>query len=249
MNMRGRTLACLAAAATIAVLAATALAATFEECGDADASGSRTVTDGVLVLRTAAELTGGCAVASRCDVDGSGEISVTDGVAALRLAAGLDAPLACRNVVVDFSGFTTFTFNRRSAFGFCPPLGSVSALVLSDVGGNLAQSGGKVIVEGRPGDPDCDPEIMTVPAVACAKEVALPDRLLTADEATRVRAAFASIIREQQRNPDCARITFDPCLIDEFGWDASPITDFECGEPRLVPEEAAALIAVLDSLR
>jgi len=235
--------------ALVASVPATARAATPEQCGDADASGSRTVTDGVLVLRTSAELTGGCAVASRCDVDGNGRVTVTDGVAALRLAAGLDAPLACRNAVVDDSHFTIFTFKRSSAFGFCPALGSFSALVLSDTGGMLELTGAKVIVAGSPGDPDCDPEIMPVPAVACAKEIALPDRVLTADEAARVRAAFTAVEREQQRHPDCARVTFDPCLIDEFSWDTSTITDFECGEPRLVHAESARLIAVLDTLQ
>ncbi len=248
--MHERWLPRLALGAALIALAATANAATPEQCGDADASGSRTVTDGVLVLRTAAELSGGCSVASRCDVDGSGDITVSDGVAALRLAAGLDAPLACRNAVVDVSGFRTFTFARRSAFGFCPPLDSLSALVLSDAGGGtLALTGAKEIVEGTPGDPACDPQIMPVPAVACAKEVTLPDRVLTADEAARVRAAFMAVEREQQRNPDCARVTFDPCLIDEFSWDTSAITDFVCGEPRLLADESARLIAVLDSLR
>lgn len=236
--------------ALVANAPATARAATPEQCGDADASGSRTVTDGVLVLRTAAELTGGCAVASRCDVDGNGRVTVTDGVAALRLAAGLDTPLACRNAVVDDSHFTIFTFRRSSAFGFCPALDSFSALVLSDIGGGMLElTGAKAIVAGTPGDPDCDPAIMTRPAVACAKEVTLPDRVLSADDAARVRAAFAAVEREQQRDPDCARVAFDPCLIDEFSWDTSTITDFECGEPRLVQAESARLIAVLDTLQ
>ena len=63
--------------------------ATPDDCGDADENGARSVTDGVRVLRTAADLADGCAVASRCDIDGNGKITVSDGVAALRLAAGL----------------------------------------------------------------------------------------------------------------------------------------------------------------
>ncbi len=231
------------------LLAVPALATTPDQCGDADLSGTRTVTDGVLVLRTAAELAGGCSVASRCDVDGNGQITVTDGVAALRLAAELPVTLACRDVVVDRSQFVLFTFDRRSAFGFCPPLDSVSRVVLS-AGANGVTRSANVIVAGTPGDPDClEEDITTVPPVACAREVALPDRLLTADELTRVRNAFAAITIEQQRHPDCSRVTFDPCLIDELTWDSSPITDFVCGEPRLLADQAAALIAVLDSLR
>jgi hypothetical protein len=65
-----------------------------QSCGDADGSGSVTVTDGVQTLRSAAGLSSSCTPA-RCDVDGSGSISVTDGVNVLRKAAGLAAPSAC----------------------------------------------------------------------------------------------------------------------------------------------------------
>jgi hypothetical protein len=63
-------------------------------CGDADASGTVTVTDGVQALRAAAGLSTVCTTAL-CDVDGSGSITVTDGVNVLRKAAGLSAPDAC----------------------------------------------------------------------------------------------------------------------------------------------------------
>jgi hypothetical protein len=59
-----------------------------ELCGDADGSGTVTVTDGVRVLRSAAGLGDACALTA-CDLDGSGAVSVTDGVLALRKAAGL----------------------------------------------------------------------------------------------------------------------------------------------------------------
>ena len=58
------------------------------DCGDADANGAVTVTDGVQTLRAAAGLSSPCTLA-RCDVDGSGAITVTDGVQVLRGAAGL----------------------------------------------------------------------------------------------------------------------------------------------------------------
>ena len=63
-------------------------------CGDADGSGSVTVTDGVQTLRAAAELSSVC-VPTRCDLDGNGTISVTDGVNVLRAAAGLPFPANC----------------------------------------------------------------------------------------------------------------------------------------------------------
>jgi uncharacterized delta-60 repeat protein len=63
-------------------------------CGDTDASGEITVTDGVATLRAAAGLDGPCSPAI-CDVDGSGAIGVTDGVNVLRAAAELPATLSC----------------------------------------------------------------------------------------------------------------------------------------------------------
>jgi hypothetical protein len=63
-------------------------------CGDADLSGTVTVTDGVQTLRAAADLSSSCTPA-RCDVDGNGTISVTDGVNVLRAAAGLSFTANC----------------------------------------------------------------------------------------------------------------------------------------------------------
>jgi putative iron-regulated protein len=76
-----------------ALVVGTATPATAQLCGDADGSGSITVTDGVNVLRAAAGL-GTCDLA-RCDVDGSGSVTVTDGVNVLRGAAGLGNPTGC----------------------------------------------------------------------------------------------------------------------------------------------------------
>ena len=173
----------------------------------------------------------------------------TDGVLTLRLAAGLDVTPSCRNAVTDRTGYTTFSFNRRSAFGFCPPLDSVSRIVLTRIGDTVTVSGARVFRAGTPGDPNClQEDIMTVPPAECVLEVDVPDRALTADEVQRVDAVFSAITLEQQRNPDCAHVTFDPCLIDELAWDNFAVTDFACGEPRLLPDQAQAIIDVLDSL-
>ncbi len=74
----------------------TDLAATGDQCGDADGNGAITVTDGVQTLRAAAGLETACTLA-RCDVNGNGAITVTDGVQVLRAAAGLPAGGDCRN--------------------------------------------------------------------------------------------------------------------------------------------------------
>jgi hypothetical protein len=57
-------------------------------CGDADGNGSITVSDGVQIMRAAAELSSVCTVTT-CDVDANGAIAVTDAVQVLRAAAGL----------------------------------------------------------------------------------------------------------------------------------------------------------------
>lgn len=66
-----------------------------QACGDADGNGSVTVSDGVNVLRAAADLSSPCASAAVCDVDGSGQTTVSDGVNVLRAAADLPASLTC----------------------------------------------------------------------------------------------------------------------------------------------------------
>lgn len=63
-------------------------------CGDADGSGTVSVSDGVQTLRAAAGLATTCTNAS-CDVDGSGAVTVTDGVSVLRKAAGLPITENC----------------------------------------------------------------------------------------------------------------------------------------------------------
>jgi hypothetical protein len=237
------------AVATLVVssLAIGAHAATPEQCGAADLSGSRTVTDGVLVLRTAADLAGGCSVESRCDIDGNFAITVTDGVAALRLAAGLSADLACRHSTFDFSDFQVFQVMHRLSFGYCPSVGAASLLVLARGDAGLILNG-TVIVEGTAGDPDCIADATPNPPVACVKRMEIAQRTLTTDEETRVRNAFAAIAVEQQSAPDCDRTPIEQCLINEYNWDGFIVTDYACGEPRLPPDQAAVLADLLRSL-
>jgi hypothetical protein len=70
------------------------VAAGAQVCGDANRTGSVTVTDGVLVLRAAADLPSNCS-RDLCDMNLDGDVSVTDGVLALQLAAGIDAQVVC----------------------------------------------------------------------------------------------------------------------------------------------------------
>jgi len=70
------------------------------ECGDADGDGVVSVTDGVTMLRAAAQLPSDCP-RRRCDMNLDGEISVTDGVGGLRLAAGLSTQAECSEARTD----------------------------------------------------------------------------------------------------------------------------------------------------
>lgn len=88
----------LVAIPVLALVCAAGAAA--EVCGDADGSGTVTVTDGVQTLRAAASLSSTCNPA-RCDVDGSGTITVSDGVNVLRKAAHLPITEACPGTSLD----------------------------------------------------------------------------------------------------------------------------------------------------
>lgn len=82
--------------ASVLMVGGLAPLAAAHDCGDADDSGSVTVTDGVQVLRSAAGLSSTCSQhADSCDVDGSGTTSVSDGVNVLRKAAGLTITESC----------------------------------------------------------------------------------------------------------------------------------------------------------
>lgn len=61
---------------------------------DGGGDATLTVTDGIRVLRAAAELPSSCLI-DFCDADASGSTTVTDGVRVLRAAAALPVALEC----------------------------------------------------------------------------------------------------------------------------------------------------------
>ena len=93
MEARGNGKWAVAAAIVAMLVTVSAGSVAAQTCGDADGSGTITVTDGVRVLRAAAGL-GDCELAL-CDADGSGTVTVSDGVNVLRAAAGLGDPTGC----------------------------------------------------------------------------------------------------------------------------------------------------------
>jgi hypothetical protein len=84
-------------AAIIGMLLVSSVGAHAQVCGDADGSGTVTVTDGVQALRAAAALSSTCS-GTVCDIDGSGSVTVTDGVNVLRKAAGIAITENCGGV-------------------------------------------------------------------------------------------------------------------------------------------------------
>jgi hypothetical protein len=80
--------------AVVGTLIASGVPVRAATCGDANRTGTVTVTDGVLVLRAAAQLPVICP-RERCDMNIDGGISVTDGVLALRVAADIQTQVAC----------------------------------------------------------------------------------------------------------------------------------------------------------
>ncbi len=94
MRISGRHIAIVAGVLALGMTCGAPASA--QTCGDADGSGSVTVTDGVQVLRSAAGLSSTCSAhAASCDVDGSGGITVSDGVNVLRKAAGISISESC----------------------------------------------------------------------------------------------------------------------------------------------------------
>lgn len=64
------------------------------DCGDADGNTEVSVSDGVQVLRAAADLPSSC-LPDFCDLDANGAVTVSDGVQTLRAAAGLPVDTRC----------------------------------------------------------------------------------------------------------------------------------------------------------
>jgi hypothetical protein len=87
----------------VACLAASLRVGPALACGDADASGTVTVSDGVQTLRAAAGLSN--RTVAECDVDASGGVTITDGVNVLRAAAGLAVTLHCGGGGVELAQF------------------------------------------------------------------------------------------------------------------------------------------------
>ena len=221
----------------------------FDECADPTGDGVVTVSDGVNVLRAAAELSSLCTPFS-CDTNQSGTITVTDGVRTLAHAAGLATVTGCPvpSRIDDFSGFASFHLSRQSALGFCPPVGSVYAVAIERRSADTYRVRLSVTEERPAGDPDCLPFTAQPSEGRCLAAIARPERTMSADELQALRAAFTSVEVLERRDPFCAHGAIDPCIIHVFEWDDALIQSYPCTAPRLTTEEVSRLTAALDAL-
>jgi hypothetical protein len=129
-------------AACAAALLVTAGTVSAQVCGDADNSGTVTVTDGVQTLRAAAALSSTCS-AGTCDVDGSGAITVTDGVNVLRKAAGVAITENCPGSSLDAQvenllGASLPVFGNLTKLGSAAHAAAVQTLECDNVGGSAS---------------------------------------------------------------------------------------------------------------
>ena len=132
--------------AAACLLAAMSARAEAQECGDADGSGTVTVTDGVQALRAAAGLSSSC-TGSTCDIDGSGSVTVTDGVNVLRKAAGLAITENCGGVDAQVEALLGSALPTLSIFGSLTKLGTSAQAKM----GASAQAAGQSICENPAG--------------------------------------------------------------------------------------------------
>lgn len=221
-----------------------------DRCGDANADGRVSLSDGVQALRTAVGLGSTCND-FRCDVDGSGAVTLTDGIGILRRAAELPAietyECPVPSTTYHLSGFSHFRLQRQNGLGFCPVRGSVV-----DVGIDRQSDGSyrlqlAVAEERPPGDPTCVyPEMSWTGSCIAARTQ--PDRALTDDELKAVRRAFGTLQIFARPLAICEIEAFDPCVINRVEWDAVTADDYPCTAPRIEYESTAAIIEVLNGL-
>ncbi|MFQ5591536.1 MAG: hypothetical protein ACE5HE_10265 [Phycisphaerae bacterium] len=147
--------------------------------------------------------------------------------------------------VVDLSAFGQFSFARAPGLGFCPPLDQVhTASIVANGDGSYILNA--TVLRAGTGTSGACIGTLTVP---CATTTQLEARTLSVAEVSALAAAFSEVHVEQVADPVCNQVVVDPCVVNQFAWDAFLITDYKCSGPRLSPEEAGRIISLLEQLR
>ena len=224
-----------------------------DACADANGDGAVTVSDGVQVLRAAADLSSSCTLFS-CDVDGSGSVGLTDGVNVLERAAGFSLGTAYGCPVPstqhDFSTFARFELSVLGFFPFCAPTGSVFHVVIRRETDDVFDLELSVLTIRPVGDAACVDALGQADDGGCFAVVSQPDRVLSADEVVRVRAAFAAISINEARDPECgaAGAPIKSCQSDVLHWDDTEVSTYRCSERWLSLQTSVNLTVLLDTL-
>jgi hypothetical protein len=134
---------------------------------------------------------------------------------------------------------------RTSGLGFCPDLGSVLDAEIERQGDGAYLARLWVAEEG-PFDPDLCEFPFGEPT--CIRRVPVPERVLTDDELAVVREAFRAVVVYEARDPSCAVVVYDYCLLDRFEWDDVAVSGDICAGRRMSYGDVQRLQEALDQL-
>lgn len=215
--MRRRVVACWAAALLLAAAPAVPAA---DLCGDADGSGTVTVSDGVQTLRAAAALGSSCTL-ERCDLDDSGAVTLSDGVKVLRAAAGLAVVPACPHTAPACESLTaTLTLETPEPIGAANLALAypTAAVVLPGSGEAAAErvtilTSASLLGDGSPNDTDerVDFNLIAIEGVASGPLLAVRfDCLTAAPPASAFACALDTVVTTDAVTP----ITGASCTVD-----------------------------------
>ena len=240
--------------------------------GDVNEDARVNIADAIAVLSS---LFSGGAIScpDAADSDDTGGVDITDGVYTLSYlflggppppapgpaACGPDPTfdrLACdplrqcarepeERIPFDQSGFTRFRYSVSPALGFCIEIGALFEAILEKVEGDTYRFEHSVLERGTAGDPGC----IRINSVQCAVATPQPVRLLTSEEAERVRELFSQISFSQTPAAECECGFFDPCIVPHFSWDGTSASGFFCDSPRVSSQVRRAIEELLESLR
>jgi hypothetical protein len=212
---------------------------------------------------------GGITCLDAADSDDSGVVDLTDVVHTLNyLFAGGSAPAmpgpgtcgqdptpdglpcsvgSCSRATLpfDFSAFSRFEYSTHQALGFCIEIGDIFEATLEKVQGETYRFQHSVLEEGTSGSPRC----IRTSSVPCAVATPRPDRILTSEEAERVRGLFSEVRFHLSPDIACQCAFLDPCIVTLFSWDRASASGFLCDAPHVSLQVGRAIEEMLESLR
>ena len=151
--------------------------------------------------------------------------------------------------VLDLASFERFEYRQQPGLGFCPYSQRVYCVTIDRISEDIFQldlsyqndpAGQAPFCDG-PGSVGCDGD--------CGDILRPATRNLTDDEISEMLALFSEVGFSTELDPICNCIAIDPCLIQEFRWDATRGSDFLCDGRRLDASKVQAIVEFLNGLR